>query len=54
MRAWLGLKVVSFGIWLYEQKPYGMLNPEDKENLRKLWELYDKFEGELNESNVRT
>lgn len=54
MGAWLGLKLVRFGIWMYEQQPFGMLNEEDKRNLRKLWDLHDKFEGELNESNQRT
>ena len=51
---WLAWKLTRFGIWMYELQPFGLLDAEDKANLRKLWEMHDKFEGALNESNQRT
>lgn len=51
---WIAYKLVRFGIWLHEQKPFGMLDEEDKQNLRRLWELHDKYERELNEPTLRT
>lgn len=43
LKAWIGLKIVCFGIFVMEIEPYGLLDTEDKLNLTKLWDLYDEF-----------
>ena len=45
--AYIGLKIVSFGIWILESQPFSFLDAEDKENLKKLWEYHDKFKADL-------
>jgi hypothetical protein len=43
----LGLALVKFGIMIYESQPFGILDDDDKTKLKELWELHDKFAGEL-------
>lgn len=49
LKALIGLKVVSFGIWIYECDPFyaKILDEQDKENLRKLWRYHDEFKQAL-------
>ena len=45
--AFIGLKVVIFGITILESVPFGFLSQEDKDNLNKLWEYHDAFKTRL-------
>ncbi len=47
IKAFIGFKLVCFGIRVLESGPYGMLTNEDKHNLRKLWALHDGFKEKL-------
>jgi hypothetical protein len=47
LMAFVGLKVVTFGIWIYELNPLGMLDEADKDNLKKLWKYHDEFQANL-------
>ena len=47
IKAYIGLKVVCLGIWIYERRPFGFLTEEDKLALMKLWVLHDRFSREI-------
>ncbi len=47
IKAYIGLKIVSIGIKLFESQPFGLLDNEDKENLKKLWKYHDEFQKRL-------
>jgi hypothetical protein len=44
IKAYIGLKLIRFGILVYESEPFGLLDDEDKVHLKRLWEYHDKFE----------
>lgn len=50
IKAFLGLKLIRFGIWIYEHDPknYGLMTSEDKKILLRLWKYHDEFEANLN------
>ena len=43
----IGIKVVKFGIWLYEANDDMAWDNEDRANVKKLWELHDEFAKKL-------
>ena len=47
LKAKIGLMIVKFGITIMESEPFGLLDDKDKDNLKRLWEYYDKFEAAL-------
>jgi len=47
IKAYLGLKIVRIGIWLYDNNLDMHWDNEDKSNIEKLWKLHDQFEAEL-------
>jgi hypothetical protein len=50
LKAKIGLKIISFGIWIYESQNFGTLDEQDKNNLKKLWQYHDTFSKALNEN----
>lgn len=47
LKAWIGLKIITFAIMIYESEPAFMYSDDDVENLTKLWKYYDQFKKEL-------
>lgn len=41
--AYLGIKITLIGIWLYDNNTEMTWDKEDNINVKKLWELHDKF-----------
>lgn len=37
------LKLIEFGIRIYESEPIGLLSPEERKNLKQLWDYWDYF-----------
>jgi hypothetical protein len=44
----IALKIVKFGIWLYDANIDMAWDNEDRSNVKKLWEMHDDFERKLN------
>jgi hypothetical protein len=43
----IAIQLVKFGIWIYDQNWMEQWDEEDKENVRKLWILYEKMKADL-------
>lgn len=43
LAAYIGLKVVSLGIWVYSIDAFEVLDEQDQKNLDKLWKYHDQF-----------
>lgn len=44
MKKWIGLKLINFGIWLYDYNSHLDWDQEDRELYKRLHELKRKFE----------
>lgn len=47
IKALIALKIVKIGLWLYDNNTDEHWDDGDKANVKKLWEMHDKFEKQV-------
>ena len=50
IRLWIGLKLIDFGIWLYDVNVDMPWDNEDRNNVERLWKYRDEFVSKMNQT----